>query len=346
MDSSVNITKVPIKNIYFMLAYAWDHPHEKNVIDVYGEDEKDIINLLSKVLILKVKSLVKRGLYKEYKPLKEESGIIRGKLLFKESFESFSYKKGKMHIEHEEFTLDILHNQLIKETMLQLCMYKELEREYYEDLKRLLMYFRSISRIELRPNYFEQIKLHRNNQHYRFILNICQLVSENVLLHEGSGRLIFNDFSRDHMKMAKLFEAFVKSFYRHEYPESRARSESLDWGAIGEKIEHVPQMRTDISMDVFEQKYIIDTKFYEHGLAENRSKEIVRSGHLYQLYAYLENDKRKRNGDTAVGILLYPRVYQSFQLHYEIQGFHIKICSVDLAKNWKSIEAELKEILE
>lgn len=345
MNSSADISKIPVKNIYYMLAYAWDHPHESRIINVYGEDEKDIINLLSKILILKVKSLIKRGFYREYKPVKEESGVLRGKVLFKESIETFSYKRGKMHIIHEEFTPDILHNQLIKATMIRLSMYEHLEHKYFEDLKRLLMYFRSVSRIELKPKFFYQVKLHRNNQHYRFILNICQFISENVLLHEGAGESAFNDFSRNHMKMARLFENFVKYFYRRECPGSKARSETLDWGAIGEKVEYLPLMHTDISLEVGKQKYIIDTKFYQHGLVEFKGKEIVRSGHLYQIYAYLESDRRKRNGDKSIGILLYPRVNQTFQLNYEIQGFQVKIWSIDLAVNWRNIEERLKDIL-
>src|SRR5699024_4426096 len=150
---------------------------------VYGEDEKDIINLLSKILIMKVKSLIKRGFYREYKPDIDESGVIRGKVLFKESIETFSYKRGKMHIKHEELTHDILHNQLIKATMIRLSMYEYLERGYLDELKRLLMYFRCVTRIDLNPGLFNRVTLHRNNQHYRFILNICQFISENVLLH-------------------------------------------------------------------------------------------------------------------------------------------------------------------
>ncbi|MUV38769.1 Protein McrC [Lentibacillus sp. JNUCC-1] len=345
MNSSVDISRIPVKNIYYMLAYAWDHPYESRMIDVFGEDEKDIINLLSKILIIKVKPLIKRGFYREYQPLNEESGVLRGKVLFKESIEKFSYKRGKMHVEHEELSYDILHNQLIKATMMRLCMYEHLETKYHDELTQLLLYFRSVSTIDLKPKLFHQVTLHRNNQHYRFVLNICQFISENVLLHEGTGHSAFYDFSRDHMKMARLFENFVKNFYRREYPGSNARSEILDWGAKGENIENLPLMHTDISMEVGDQKYIIDTKFYQHGLVEYKGKEIVRSGHLYQIYAYLENDKRKRKGDQAVGILLYPRVNQTFALEYEVQGFVVKVCSVDLAVNWRVIEERLRRIL-
>lgn len=119
----------------------------------------------------------------------------------------------------------------------------------------------------------------------------------------------------------------------------------MDWGAVGNETHHLPLMHTDISLEVGDQMYIIDTKFYHYGLVEFRSKEIVRSGHLYQLYSYLENDRRILNGRRSVGILLYPRVNQSSYLDYVMQGFNIKICSVDLAVNWRKVENRLLEII-
>src|SRR5690606_6341343 len=81
MTSSVDRSPIPVKNIYYMLVYAWDHPHEKDFIQVLGEDEKDLLHLLSKVLLLKVKALIKKGFYKEYAERREEASIIRGKIL-------------------------------------------------------------------------------------------------------------------------------------------------------------------------------------------------------------------------------------------------------------------------
>ncbi|MFB1049391.1 hypothetical protein [Paraliobacillus sp. JSM ZJ581] len=88
-----------------MLVYACDHPYEKDIISVYDEDEKDLLNLLSKVLLIKVKALIKRGLYKEYVENKEKSSIIRGKILFKESIQTFSHKRGKIHILEEDMSM-------------------------------------------------------------------------------------------------------------------------------------------------------------------------------------------------------------------------------------------------
>ncbi|GAE95290.1 hypothetical protein JCM21714_4510 [Gracilibacillus boraciitolerans JCM 21714] len=51
------------------------------------------------MLIIRVKSLIKRGgFYKEYIETKQESVIIRGKILLKKIMETFSYKRGKLHI--------------------------------------------------------------------------------------------------------------------------------------------------------------------------------------------------------------------------------------------------------
>jgi len=44
---------------------------------------------------------------------------------------------------------------------------------------------------------------------------------------------LFQDVTRDSPQMARLFENFVKNFYRTEIPGSRVTSESLYWPAEG-----------------------------------------------------------------------------------------------------------------
>ncbi|WP_117170204.1 5-methylcytosine restriction system specificity protein McrC [Paraliobacillus sediminis] len=345
MISSSDINRIPVKNLYYMLVYAWDHPYEKNVISVYEEDEKDLLNLLSKVLLIKVKALIKRGFYKEYVENQEESGIIRGKILFKESIQSFSHKRGKMHILEEDMSHDILHNQLIKATVHYLARNKEVEKQYRDEIKKILPYFDSVSLIKINHRFFKLIKLHRNNQHYQFILDVCQFILENTLLHEGDSNKVFQNFSRDHQKVARLFENFVKNFYRKEIHGSIAKSETMYWPAEGDSTELLPIMKTDISLTLDDRKIIIDTKFYKDGLAAHWSKETVRSAHLYQLFAYLNNDAYY-SGQKAMGMLLYPEVQKSIDLSYHMHGFHVKICTVDLAQNWRKIHERLLEIVE
>lgn len=344
MTSSESLSRVPVKNIYYMLVYDWNHPHEKDFISVFDEEEKDLLNLLSRVLLIKVKALIKRGFYKQYVELQDESGIIRGKLLFKESLQTFSYKRGKMHILQEDMSYDILHNQVIKTTLYNLSKIDYLEKEYQEEIRNILTYFESISLIKITGRLFNEIKLHRNNQHYQFLLNICQFIWENTLLNEGESEKLFQDFSREHQKMAKLFENFVKNFYKREIQGSRVKSESLYWPAEGERTNYIPKMKTDISLEYANQKIIIDTKFYKDMFGEQWNKETVRSGHLYQIFSYLKNDEFY-TGRKATGILLYPKVQKAINLHYKIHGFDVKICTVDLTQHWNKIHDRLLEIV-
>ncbi|UOQ83587.1 5-methylcytosine restriction system specificity protein McrC [Gracilibacillus salinarum] len=344
MNSYGSTSNIPIKNIFYMLVYAWEHPQEKRMIPVNQKDEKDLINILARVLIDKIQSLVKRGFYREYKDFQEESGIIRGKVKFKESLNSFSFQRGKAHIEYEELSYDILHNQIIKVTLLRLLRYHNLSKENQAAIQVLLKYFQGISEVSLTASLFKEVQIHRNNYHYKFIISVCKFIFEQSLLHEDEKELSFSDFSRDHMKLAQLFEKFVKKFYYYEFPGSKARSELLDWNAVGEHTEALPIMKTDISMELQEQKFIIDTKFYQHGLINFYGSDKIRSNHLYQLYAYLQNDYKKRK-DKAIGILLYPRVNQSYSFAYDIHQFTIRVESIDLDQNWQKIEDKLKRII-
>lgn len=327
-----------------MLVYAWDHPQEKNFINVFEEDEKDLLNLLSKVLLVKIKALIKKGFYKEYVENLEESGIIRGKVLFKESLETFSYKRGKLHILEEDMSYNILHNQLIKATLFYLAGKGELKKEYKDEIKNILTYFQHVSLIKVNLRLFNEVNLHRNNQHYQFLLNICRFIWENALLHEGSGEKQFQDFSREHQQMARLFENFVKNFYRKEIPGSLAKSESFYWPAEGENVNLLPKMKTDISLEFSNQKQIIDTKFYKDTFGIHREKETIHSAHLYQLFAYLKNDEHY-SGNKAKGILLYPKVNQTVNLVYRIHEFDVKICTLDLTQHWNKIHDRLLEIV-
>jgi len=327
-----------------MLVYAWDHPHEKNFISVFEEDEKDLLNLLSKVLLMKVRALIKRGFYKEYVETQEESGIIRGKILFKESLQTFSYKRGKVHIQQEDMAYNILHNQIIKATLYYLAKHDNVKKEYQDEIRKILTYFDGISIIKVTRRLFQEINLHRNNQHYQFLLNVCRFIWENILLHEGESEKLFHDFSREHHQMAQLFENFVRNFYRKEIHGSKVKSESFYWPAEGERIDYLPKMKTDISLEYSNRKIIIDTKFYKDMFGERWNKETVHSGHLYQLFAYLKNDEYY-SGRKATGILLYPKVHKSIDLSYQLHGFDVKICTVDLTQRWNEIHERLLEIV-
>lgn len=329
-----------------MLVYAWNHPFEKHKAPIELDHQKSLIQWLSKLLIKRLKSLIKQGYYKQYEEFHNVDSIVRGKILLKESFESFSYKQGKLHQINEEMTHDVLHNQIIKTILVYLHQNKTMDKSIDDEITFVLSHFTMISQIRLTERMFNNVQIHRNNRHYQFIMKLCYFIWQNYFLYDvDEAERKIQDVSRNHYNLATLFENFVKNFYETEIKRANARSEWLNWPAIGEKLSQLPGMKTDVSLSYNGQKFIIDCKFYKNTFNLNFGKEKVHSGHLYQLLAYLKADEAKRR-EKSHGILLYPKVSgQSVNLSYNIYGFDISVYTLDLSKKWDHIHQRLLEIV-
>lgn len=329
-----------------MLCYAWDRLKETEQIKVEQLEDKDIYNLLTRILLNNLSYLIKRGFYREYIGNNEELGTLKGKIDFNSSIERFSYKKGRMYCNFEELSHDILHNQIIKTTLYALIKCDEINEAYRERLFALIKYFADIKVINLREEHFKQARIHKNNLYYGFILDICKLIYDNMLISEETGKAQFKDFERDDRAMAYLFENFVRNFYRKECSEYKVSRENIYWDAEGISMEFLPMMQTDISLESNDRKIIMDTKYYKNALTNNLGSDKLISGNMYQLFSYLKNIEKKSSKDyNAMGILLYPRVNRDLNLRYHIHGHDMRIHTVDLNREWKHIHNRLKEIV-
>jgi 5-methylcytosine-specific restriction enzyme subunit McrC len=327
-----------------MLCYAWGHLAEKEFVNIAREDERDIKHLLTRILLIKLRSLIKRGFYREYKGNQEETSTLRGKILFKESTNTFSFMRGKLHCEFEEMSHNILHNQIIKSTLYTLLHSPKLEKEVKEEVHSVYHYFNEISGVKLNPMVFNKVKLHRSNQHYRFVMDICRYLYESLLINEDNSDEKFADFERNPKAMARLFEEFVRNFYKSETPEFRVYRENIYWEAEGEDLSYLPLMQTDISIESKSRKIIMDTKYYEQTLKQYKGSQKLISGNLYQLFAYLCNHKKAKEKET-IGVLLYPKTGQELNLLYDVKGYPIQVYTVDLNRDWRSIHDRLVEIV-
>jgi 5-methylcytosine-specific restriction enzyme subunit McrC len=107
----------------------------------------------------------------------------------------------------------------------------------------------------------------------------------------------------------------------------------------------LPEMRTDICLISQSRKIILDCKYYPDAFQSHWGKPSLHSDHLYQLFAYLKNKEQDQNWEKCEGILLYPTVQQELDLRYEIHGHNLRVRTVNLNQNWKSLAKELKSII-
>lgn len=109
-----------------------------------------------------------------------------------------------------------------------------------------------------------------------------------------------------------------------------------------------PSMRTDIVIDRRDQPHrlVIDTKFtgvVGHGWHREQS---LRSGYVYQLYAYLRSQVGRGDpwADHASGLLLHPAINGDFDESVLIQGHRMRFATVELASSHQLIKQRLLEL--
>ena len=150
--------------------------------------------------------------------------------------------------------------------------------------------------------------------------------------------------------MNKLFEEFVRNFYKKEQSHFSVKSERIQWDGYGKdeiSKAFLPSMLTDVSLRSEERLIIIDTKYYKDPFVtpqHQSNQKKLHSSNLYQLFAYLENVDHKGKL-KAEGILLYPTVKDQFDFRYEIKGHNMRACSINLNQNWQNIHKDLLRLI-
>jgi 5-methylcytosine-specific restriction enzyme subunit McrC len=322
---------------------------EKDKVSVQIDDNTELLNLFAKILIHKVKILLKKGIDRNYIDVTEELAAVKGKLEFSQTVKKSLHLQQRAICSYDDFSPNIITNQILLSTFHRLLKTVNLDLTLKQEIKKLLWMFGDVQTIELNASSFKDIHIHRNNRLYGMILDICQLIFDNTLPSEQQGTWLFKDFTRDERKMAKVFEDFVRNFYRFEQSEYTVRRENIDWqmtSASQKDLDFLPTMETDITLENNESKIIIDTKYYSETLSVYYDHEHVHSTNLYQLFSYLLN---QQTGDINTlrteGILLYPTIDNEYDLRYQYGEHDIYIHTINLNMQWKDIHNRLLAII-
>jgi len=337
---------IPIENIYYLLCYSWNKLEEKEIININASDSTDVLNLFARILISGLKHLFKRGFDREYVLYQLDIRGIKGKLNFQESIKRNLLCHSYTNCGFDELDYNVLHNKILKSTVNLLLKVDNLENEYKDELLRIYNYrFYDIDLIELNDKVFSKVRLHRNNYFYDFLLKICMLIVDNILIEEKTGKSKFMDFLQDEIKMRYVFEEFLRNFYKIEQSDFRVTREIINWDILtfdDYSYKYLPEMKTDISLESQKRKIIMDAKFYKDTLDTNYGKDIIHSSNLYQIAEYLRNIEAKdRINQKCEGILIYPTVNKEVDLKYNLAGHLIKVKTINLNQPWKEIHQNL-----
>ena len=307
-------------------------------------------DLFAKVLNEGVARLISRGLDRDYLAVHEDIRGIKGKLDLATTVNRNLLLNGKTHCAFDELSYDVPQNQILKATLRQLALVTGLDPGHRQRAGRLYRKLDAVSDVPLRPRLFRTVRIHRNNQFYSFLIHLCRIIHDNLLVNQEEGTATFYDFREDEHKMGLVFQQFVRRFCERE-TDYKVSAPKIHWfGAEGIEtdLRHLPGMQTDIVLESPGRRIILDTKFYKDPLDRRWDGRRVDAGNLYQIFAYVTNwVAGEESGDETAteGWLLYAAVDEGFDYWFQLMGRRIRVCSIDLAQEWRGIERGLKGLV-
>lgn len=339
-----------IKNIYYMLAYAFQILRHRNYDDVAAEDFDNIQDLFAAILAKGVSQQLKRGLHREYITKKEDLSVLKGKLDIYGTIENQCQRKKILSCKYDELSVNNIFNQILKTTIIILIRDFGVKKLHKTDLKKVILFFNEVDTIEPLSIRWDGLMYQRNNKNYEMLMNICYFVLDGMIQTTSKGDYKMASFSDEHMH--RLYEKFVLEYFkRHHSYLSEVRAAQVKWdlstGTEENMIRFLPIMQTDIFLRYKEQVLIIDTKYYGHTMQLQYDKATIHSGNMYQIFTYVKNQDVMNTGNVS-GMLLYAKTEEAItpDCSFVMGGNKISVKTLDLNKEFKLIAAQLDKIAE
>ena len=335
-----------------MLAYAFSSLRLFDDEKVAKEEFENIHDLFAAILSGGISRQLKQGLYREYLSHKEALPVLRGKIDMPGTIQNRIARKQQLVCEYDELSENNLLNQILKTTVMLLIRHSEVSVKYKDELKREMFFFSNVDQIELTSMQWSAIRFQRNNQTYRVLISICQLIVEGMLLSTDDGDYKLASFVDD-QRMSRLYEKFLLEYYKKEHPELKTTASQIPWALDDGIGTLLPIMQSDVMLEDKAGKniLIIDAKYYAHTLQYQYGSGTIYSNNLYQIFTYVKNKekdiKAHINKHTVSGMLLYARTDEELQPdnNYSMSGNKIAVRTLNLNLGFQKIALQLDSIV-
>ena len=337
---------IPIRNIYYMLAYAFQALTAAGYRELATEEFENTADLCAAILCKGTSKLIKQGLGREYIDKKEQLTAIKGKIDLSDSIKTRATMRNQLVCSFDDYSVNTPMNQIIKTTMT-LLLHADISKERKREIRKLLAYFTDIDLLDVHQINWER-KYNRNNEQYHLLISICYLVIKGLLQTTENGTVKLMEFL-DEQRMSRLYEKFILEYYRKHFPELHASASQIPWILDDDEDAMLPQMRSDITLSQGSRILIIDAKYYGSTTQQRFDARTIHSHNLYQIFTYVKNKEAEMTdvSDRQVsGMLLYARTDEMIQPDhtYSMSGNKISVKTLDLNCDFDSIKMQLDGI--
>lgn len=233
-------------------------------------------------------------------------------------------RQGKVACRFEEHTIDTPRNRLVRSALDALAS-RVTEADLAHRCRVLAGDLGRLGVSGIRPSRAELVsdQIGRHDADDLLMVELARLVFDLVLPTENEGAYALTRAERDDIMVRKLFEKAIGNFYAIELkPQDGWRvsqGQRFDW-PVQEATPGVaailPGMKTDIILENLrlKRRIVIDTKFTDILTRTAYRESVLKSGYLYQMYAYLRSQEDKDElASNAEGWLLHPATSASMK---------------------------------
>ncbi len=337
---------IPVRNVYYMLAYAFRALSERGWDSFDAEEFDNADDLCAAILCHGIGLQLKRGLRQEYIDRTESLPSPRGKIELSQSLRTRALMRHQAVCTWSDLSPDSEMNRILKSTML-LLLQSDAASERKHGLRRLLAYFVDVSETDL-AHVDWSMRFDRTTKGYRMLMGACWLACSGLLQKQNdNGKKPFVAFEDD-QKMSHLYEKFVLEYYRRERPDLKVGAPYIEWALDDEVNDLLPAMRSDVVLSQGNDILIIDCKYYGHDTQVYMGKRSVHSHNLYQIFTYVKNQEAALGEEPhrVSGMLLYARTDDEIQpdATYHMSGNEMEVHTLDLNQPFEDIRAQLDSI--
>lgn len=331
-----------------MLSYAFTTLTQANYEDIEKEEFDNIHNLFAAILAKGIGLQLKQGLYREYLNRTENLITMRGKIDVPGTIRNKIMQKQVLTCEYDELSENNLLNQILKTTVMILLRHAQVEPRYKDTLRKEMLFFTNIDIIEPIAIEWTAIRFRRNNQNYRMLISLCQLILEGMLMTKEKGAYKLASFI-DEQRMHRLYEKFILEYYSKEFPALHVNASQIPWVLDDDIRTMLPIMQSDITLSYGDKVLIIDAKYWAHTTRSHYATHTIHSSNLYQIFTYVKNMHASFEDTTheVAGLLLYARTVELIQpdVTYQMSGNLISVKTLDLNCQFQDIVNQLQVIV-
>ena len=336
-----------IRNVYYMLAYAFQELRQNNYAEITGEKFDNIYDLFAEILIRGISYQLKQGLYREYISRNESMQTVRGKIDLNGTIVNRMRNNQQIVCDYDELSENNIYNRILLTTATTLIKHSDVKKEKKSKLKQMMLFFQNVQPIDVHSIRWNALRFDRNNRNYRMLLYLCYFVISEWLMTTEDGKFKMRGFSDDHM--CRLFEKFVLEYYKKHHPDLKPCAAQIDWNIETEQstLNILPIMQTDILLTIGERTLIIDTKYYTRSMQKQFDKATIHSNNLYQIYTYVTEYDENHTGKVD-GMLLYAKTQEDIVPDGQLKrkdGNYIYFKTLDLNQDFENIKKQLDGVI-